>query len=33
MNDKLQYDLEMISSKHSDVTEYTFANISNSSRL
>ena len=33
INDKLQYDLELISSKHWDKTEYSFANISNSSRL
>ena len=33
INDKLQYDLELISSKHWDKTEYTCANISNSSRL
>jgi len=32
-NDKLQYDLELISSKQWDVTEYLFAYISNSSRL
>jgi len=27
INDKLQYDLDLISSKHWDVTGYTFANI------
>ena len=31
--DKLQYDFHLISSKHWDVTGYTFANISNPSRL